>query len=1113
MNIVLISQCSKQALPATRRILDQFAERKGMRTWLTPITEAGLETLHGLLRRGARRNTAVACHRVRGGEMELLWIVGNRRKFDERGNVPTNTTGRPVLQRHRENAWRHSEAIALLASIAGLFHDFGKANALFQAKLAGTRKVLAEPLRHEWLSLRLFESFVGRDADKEWLARLGAVNSADEKSVLAQLVMDAEDVAKGNPLSALANRPVAWTVGWLICSHHRLPVPPRRGGGWALKGRQTERWQSRLRPSWISPQFVLDADETDAENMAKRRIDEMKKLWQFPFGLPFSSSTWRTRSEMISRRALSHPGFVDTDWSSMPLVLHTARCSLMLADHQYSAADATSRWQDQGYKASANTTLNTHADDTRSRAVKQRLDEHCIGVSHHAYLIARSLPVLRPVLPAIGNVRKLREMAKGRFTWQNQAFALAERVAADSRRQGGFFVNMASTGTGKTLANARMAFGLSKGGEGTRFTVLLGLRTLTLQTSRALRERLRLSEGDLATLVGSSAVRELHERMAEGAGTRERKSTELGSESASPLFAEHEYVRYDGALDDSRVGRWLHGDRDGTRLHRLISAPVVVGTIDHVMPATESGRGGHQIAPMLRLLTSDLVLDEPDDYDLADQPALCRLVHWAGLLGSRIVLSSATLPPALIENLFSAYRVGRQEFNRMTQDRDLPLICGWIDEFSAEHHTTNAVDEFMGLHTAFVDKRLERAAAKSPSRRLARLVDVPHSTGTVHEALAVVLREQIAILHEAHAQTSPDGHRVSVGVVRMANIDPLVATVAAIASEGGYSAADVHLCVYHSRHPLRRRAEIEAELDSLLNRTDPDAIWKHPSVVAACRRKAPNQIFVVVATSVAEVGRDHDYDWTIIEPSSMRSILQLCGRVLRHRLDRIPDEPNVALLGQNLRALSGKELSFTKPGYETHERRLRTHNIADVLPLEHRERPNLASRIREDENLSPEANLIDLEHVATRDRLDGDPSNFPASLWWKASVDWCFALQQKSPFRAGAPTETYALVFGNGKSFPRFMRFSEGEWSPASEEFRSAEPQVASGVICWPYTADDTLAAALTEELNDDASDTDLEAACYRYLTVSLDKRLATDLEPWRYHWWLGVFRPVASTS
>jgi CRISPR-associated endonuclease/helicase Cas3 len=50
---------------------------------------------------------------------------------------------------------------------------------------------------------------------------------------------------------------------------------------------------------------------------------------------------------------------------------------------------------------------------------------------------------------------------------------------------------------------------------------------------------------------------------------------------------------------------------------------------------------------MLRLLTSDLVLDEPDEFDLNDIPALARLVNWAGMLGAKVLLSTATMPPAL----------------------------------------------------------------------------------------------------------------------------------------------------------------------------------------------------------------------------------------------------------------------------------------------------------------------------------------------------------------------------------------------------------------------------------------------------------------------------------
>ena len=60
-------------------------------------------------------------------------------------------------------------------------------------------------------------------------------------------------------------------------------------------------------------------------------------------------------------------------------------------------------------------------------------------------------------------------------------------------------------------------------------------------------------------------------------------------------------------------------------------------------------------------MSADLVLDELDDYDMDDLPALARLVFFAGMAGARVLFSSATLPPALVQGMFSAYQAGRRQ--------------------------------------------------------------------------------------------------------------------------------------------------------------------------------------------------------------------------------------------------------------------------------------------------------------------------------------------------------------------------------------------------------------------------------------------------------------------
>lgn len=151
----------------------------------------------------------------------------------------------------------------------------------------------------------------------------------------------------------------------------------------------------------------------------------------------------------------------------------------------------------------------------------------------------------------------------------------------------------------------------------------------------------------------------------------------------------------------------------------MISAPVLVSTIDYLIPATEGVRGGRQIAPMLRLLTADLVLDEPDDFDITDLPALCRLVNWAGMLGTRVLLSSATLPPALVQALFNAYCTGRREYQRSCAEPGTPLnvCCAWFDEHGAVSAEIDKASMFLDEHTRFVTQRIDKLEQLTPLRQ------------------------------------------------------------------------------------------------------------------------------------------------------------------------------------------------------------------------------------------------------------------------------------------------------------------------------------------------------------------------------------------------------------
>ena len=98
MMVIFVSQCEKKALSRTRRVLDSFADRIGDNTWQTVITEDGLIAVKRMLRKTASKSTAVSCHWIRGrSRSELLWVVGNRNKFDNRGCVAVNSTKKIIF--------------------------------------------------------------------------------------------------------------------------------------------------------------------------------------------------------------------------------------------------------------------------------------------------------------------------------------------------------------------------------------------------------------------------------------------------------------------------------------------------------------------------------------------------------------------------------------------------------------------------------------------------------------------------------------------------------------------------------------------------------------------------------------------------------------------------------------------------------------------------------------------------------------------------------------------------------------------------------------------------------------------------------------------------------
>lgn len=1015
MMVTFISQCEKKALNRTRRVLDAFADRIGDNTWQTVITQEGLTAVKKLLRKTASKNTAVSCHWIRSrSRTELVWVVGNKNKFDEVGRVPVNSTVKQIQL--AESNWEYLPIIRALAALAALLHDWGKSTRVFQEKLQPTFKGgLGDPIRHEWISCVLLDAFIRHCSSNNtyWLSEL-AKGNIDEQ-VLKSYVLK-------KPAKLFINHDsIAQLVMWLIVSHHRLPLPTGKledlNHFKEVTADSIDQCLRQITQSWG---YENRQEETD---FAKR----IEGCFEFPNGLMTESTLWikdikRWAAKLESLKPQIESFVID---KSIRLVLHHARLCLMLGDHHYS-----SQPQDQKWNSSVQLFANT---DRTSKALKQKLDEHLVGVKKHALDVANLLPNIQRLeneaVTAVFNNTALRKQSTGDYAWQQKAVNQIVAYRQQELIGGAFIVNMASTGCGKTFANAKIMQALSPDGNSLRYVLALGLRTLTLQTGDEYRERVGLDSDELAVLIGSKAVIELHNAAKSEARSEESKPSyeDVGSESLESLLDND--IDFTGVLSEDSLSTVL----TDTRARKFLYAPVLACTIDHMMGATETKRGGRYILPSLRLLSSDLVIDEVDDFTGEDLAAIGRLVHLAGMLGRKAMISSATIPPALAEGFFNAYRSGWQLFS-LSQRTSADVCSIWVDEFTSDvvkiNSTEHRVEQYKIFHAEFIQKRITKLA-KQPARRKANIVkcafgpvEEKGNKATKQERYFNYVLQAIIEKHQLHNTVdSKSKKQVSFGVVRVANIRPCVELTHYLLNVELPGGVDLRVMAYHSQQVLLMRHEQEQHLDAVLTRKESNGQQPNAFLLPDIRKhldnsNAKNIIFVLVATPVEEVGRDHDFDWAVVEPSSFRSVIQLAGRVRRHRAGEVATH-NVALLQYNWRAFEKNDEPgqyFVKPGYE--EKPLPNHDLSKLVDTGMLEkRLDAAARIQEPVKQDVKYLFSAIEHRAIKKLLteytEIRVSNLQGYLqhaWWLTALPQTF-----QSFRRSAPAVQLFYVWDDKK--------------------------------------------------------------------------------------------------
>jgi len=797
---------------------------------------------------------------------------------------------------------------SLLAKASGLSHDIGKATIHFQSKLRhqGNHHE-ADRVRHEWVSVRVLETW--RTMMREWRMSALSGNQAPKRPTLADAwpAMAREGIEripgfmqhhlKGNRMiKEVVVSPVHGADGvidFAVVTHHGLLGP--------------------INASGKHDKSVIPLAETHVRSHIDQPIEDFERMPDDLHGFSgdLEAELWDTLQHIDEAAStLTEEQDDALYWKGIGLMV---RLALIAADHQVSSRTMPPVHDkpEDGARLYANT---KPAMRNSGRYLDQTLDWHLEHVGKLASEWVSNLACMNGLygLDERGRALLRQESSDPRFLWQQEAVRHIRQTSTDSQHHPAprLVLNSASTGTGKTRANLMIADAMTPDDRPLRVSIGLNLRSLTLQTGDSICADIGLSRDDVATLMGDTFLKAAHDASRSGETASNEDEDETNPQDGTWTWDV-------SGRTPRQCPEWMNewaetygGCNSGDRTRTLLATPVLVSTIDYLIDAGNPGRQGHHVTSALRVAGSDLILDEVDNYSPKALGAVMRLVEMAALMGRNVVISSATMTQDCASAVVRAFDQGCKMNAAINHQAYTGCNVTLIDNYQAPLSFTGTpcdINAVIANRLNGLSNRLQQ----EPCYRLAFIQEI-HNGQDPLSRFCQSIETAARHLHASHAWTHPSGKRVSFGVVRVANIEPCVEVASRLQCVPG-----LIVTAYHSEDFRLRRWVKECALDRIFNRksgnekilSDPDMDW-------LIRESTESELtFIVVATPVEEVGRDHDFDWAIIEPSSAASIVQLAGRVNRHRRTEVCT-PNIAILDHNLRSLKGYADCFKYPGNE-----------------------------------------------------------------------------------------------------------------------------------------------------------------------------------------------------
>lgn len=978
MNVIMVDESNFKQLIKSRRILAKYFQQISQRTFVGHISQEGLDNLYKEIKNITNRYTSVACFKVvTRSRIELEWIIGNKNNFDTDGtycfrqeNIRKNTISKTADNINKtENPMKNSmlnltsNKILLnsLLSLAALFHDLGKVNIAFQKKLNNGSG--HEPLRHDVMSFlmieKLFKSLIEKgnlQSDKELFNILKNPmkdNIWDDFIVEEKIQIDISDddlksfFVDNNPGNLLCKKLDSWFGGvknltlldkdgqkfnllkdnfqltisllWLILTHHKLIAEQNKPNdgikmvdkaefGFFLKklnGLDEAGFSHRKKQSFNPIENWSKNDVVDNMFINKNLLGKSIFPWQ--------DKTW---CKEVNQEIINIDAHINTDLNFNDI----AHISLFFLRPALITSDFLGSIDKQDCQSLNNNILANTIRNEELQKNGDTLKQHLKTVSNKSKIVMKILENQHEYFKFADftddkQVDKsksklfLKELPP-KFQWQQKAQSSIDTLK--NKNLPFFGVVISETGSGKTLAAPKILTSLSNQ---QRFTLALGFRNLVLQTGKSYAQDLGLNESLLTTIIGNETTKKLFdvengiENKNELYGSQSLDLADIESDDFALTEMTSNYSKWHKELLNTLESAKVYSDK----MKNIIDYPIVVCTIDYLIRIVEQLHY-KDVFSFLRNYSSDLVLDEIDNYSPTDLVSLTKLCFLQGLAGKHLILMSATISQFMFNEFFEAYKNGIEIYNKINSKKqtintafisnlDIENICEEVDLSS---------NDIVVKYEKFVSDFSKKQVETSHKKHVFNILKITQNWKDEIVNEAIKLHNNNAFSVEINGIS----RKCSIGFVRFNNTDKAVILAKYLWSEKIQIRDNLQIYgqCYHSKMPLIVLNYIEKNLNKNLNRKN-DSLndfiverFKHIT------NDVKDLLLIVSTTSIQETGRDHDYDWAILEPTSTRSLVQAAGRIRRHRDEN--NRVNVLLLSNTIKEIENKKFSWSKPGIE-----------------------------------------------------------------------------------------------------------------------------------------------------------------------------------------------------